>query len=74
MCAFPSAIVCQLSAQAPILPNAVILVSVILGQLASFVLLSVFPIEVYIGVDLQKCVIFVVYIRQYLALVWWGMF
>lgn len=74
MCTFPSAIVCQLSAPAPIPPNAVILVSVILEQLASYVLLSMFPIEVHIGVDLQKGIIFVVYIRQYLALVWWGMF
>lgn len=55
-------------------PNAVILESVILEQLASFVLLSVFPFELHNGVGLQKLIIFIVYIRQYLAIFWRGMF
>lgn len=52
MCMLTSAVACQLSAQALI--SAVILESVMLEQLASFVLLSVFPFELHNGVGLKN--------------------
>lgn len=46
----------------------------ILEQLGYFILLPAFPFGVHTRVYLQKRIIFIVYIKQYLAVVWWDMF